>query len=209
MQKIKHILFILGYLLSLIYSRKLLVFFSAIFTIIRTGYYSRSFKAFHKTSRVGNGFNGHCLQYISVGKNVIIGKNVTLTAWDDFHGQQFSPSIIIGNNSSIGNNSHITAINKIKIGNNVLTGKNILITDNSHGSSILEEIHIAPKTRPLYSKGAVIIEDNVWIGEKCSIMPGVHIGYGCIIAANSVVTKDVPSYCIVAGIPAKVVKKMI
>ena len=53
----------------------------------------------------------------------------------------------------------------------------------------------------------MVIEDNVWIGEKASIMPGVHIGKGAIIAANSVVTHDVPAYAVVAGIPAKVIKQ--
>ena len=131
-----------------------------------------------------------------------------MTAWDSYEGVHFNPQITIGNNSSIGDDSHITAINKIMIGNNVRSGKKILITDNSHGASERKLLDIAPNKRPLYSKGPVIIEDNVWIGEKSSIMPGVHIGYGSIIAANSVVTKDVPSYCVVAGSPAKIVKNM-
>lgn len=145
-------------------------------------------------------------KYISIGDKVSIGKNVTLTAWDRYQEQRFTPEITIGNNSSIGDDSHITAINKIWIGNNVLTGKKILITDNSHGVSEYSLLSVAPSKRPLYSKGPVIIEDNVWIGEKSSVMPGVRIGYGSIIAANSVVTHDVPPYSVVAGIPAKVVK---
>ena len=58
------------------------------------------------------------------------------------------------------------------------------------------------------SKGPVIIGDNVWIGDKATILGGVTIGESVIIAANSVVTKDVPPYSVVAGIPAKVIKKM-
>ena len=69
-------------------------------------------------------------------------------------------------------------------------------------------MNISPYCRPLISKGPVIIEDNVWIGEKVSIMPGVHIGFGAIIAANAVVTTDIPSYCVVGGIPAKIIKNM-
>ena len=145
-------------------------------------------------------------KYISIGDKVSIGKNVTLTAWNHYQKQRFTPEITIGNNSSIGDESHITAINKIWIGNNVLTGKKILITDNAHGASDYSLISIAPNKCPLYSKGPVIIEDNVWIGEKSSIMPGVKIGYGSIIAANSVVTCDIPPYSVAAGIPAKIVK---
>jgi len=81
-----------------------------------------------------------------------------------------------------------------------------LITDNAHGASNFDLLSIAPNKRPLYSKGPVIIEDNVWIGEKASIMPDVHIGYGSIVGANAVVTRDVPPYCVVIGNPAKIVK---
>ena len=60
--------------------------------------------------------------------------------------------------------------------------------------------------RKVVSKGAVVIDDNVWIGDKVSIMPGVHIGEGSIIAANAVVTKNIPPYSIAAGVPAKVIR---
>ena len=54
----------------------------------------------------------------------------------------------------------------------------------------------------------VTIKDNVWIGEKSSVLAGVTIGKGAIIAANSVVTKDVPDYCLVAGCPAIIIKRI-
>ena len=56
------------------------------------------------------------------------------------------------------------------------------------------------------SKGNIIVDDDVWIGYNAIIMSGVHVGQGAVVAAGSVVTKDVPSYAIVAGIPAKVIK---
>lgn len=57
------------------------------------------------------------------------------------------------------------------------------------------------------SKGNIIVEDDVWIGKRAIILSGVHIGQGSIIAAGAVVTKDIPPYSIVAGVPAKVIKK--
>ena len=57
------------------------------------------------------------------------------------------------------------------------------------------------------SKGPVIIGNNVWIGDKATVLPNVTIGDGAVIAANAVVTKDVPPYSIVAGNPAKVIKQ--
>ena len=83
-----------------------------------------------------------------------------------------------------------------------------MISDNSHGEANKELLNIAPKCRPLFTSGPVIIEDNVWIGEGAMIMPNVHIGKGSIIAANSVVTKDIPPYSIAAGVPAKVIRTM-
>ena len=60
----------------------------------------------------------------------------------------------------------------------------------------------------LSQKGPVVIGNNVWLADKVSVMPGVTIGDGAIVAANAVVTKDVPPYALVAGIPAKVIKIM-
>ena len=63
-----------------------------------------------------------------------------------------------------------------------------------------------PFERKIISKGPVIIGDNVWIGDKVTILSGVRIGNGVVVAANSVVTKDVPEYCVVAGNPARVIR---
>ena len=148
-------------------------------------------------------------QFISLGNDVWIGKGVQLIATSKSStSQQLSPEISVGNNCSIGDYSHITAINHIKLGNNVRMGKNVLITDNSHGSTVNVD-DLAPNKRPLQSKGAIIIEDNVWIGEKTCILPGVTIGKNAIIGAGSVVTKDIPSNCIAAGNPAKVIRYLI
>ena len=62
-----------------------------------------------------------------------------------------------------------------------------------------------PQRRPLYSKGPVIIGDNVWIGDKVTILPGVTIGNNAVIGANTVVTKDVPAYSIAVGNPCKII----
>ena len=62
--------------------------------------------------------------------------------------------------------------------------------------------------RELDIKGPVIIGDNVWIGDKVSILSNVTIGKGSVIACNAVVTKDVPPYSVVGGVPAKVIKQI-
>ena len=117
-----------------------------------------------------------------------------------------NPQLKIGDRVSLGEYSHITCANKVTIGDGVLTGRFVLITDNSHGNNTNETADIAPLAREIHSNGPVHIGENVWIGDKVTILPNVTIGKGCIIAANAVVTKDIPEYSVAAGIPAKVIK---
>ena len=145
-------------------------------------------------------------EYISIGEGTSFGKNTTLTAWDSYQGEKMEPSIKIGKNCFLGEFNHITSVNSIIIGDDLLTGRWVTITDNSHGMTDYDSLHIAPIKRKIYSKGAVIIGNNVWIGDKATILSGVTIGDGVVIAANSVVTKDVPAYSVVGGIPAKILK---
>ena len=65
----------------------------------------------------------------------------------------------------------------------------------------------APASKDLPYKGDTVIENDVWLGQNVTVMPGVHIGNGAIIGANSVVAKDIDPYCIAAGNPCKIVKK--
>lgn len=147
-------------------------------------------------------------KYISLANNVCIGERCIIEVYDSYQNQRFTPLLTIGANSHIGDDGHITCINMIQIGNNVRMGRKVFITDNAHGASDRTLLDIAPNKRLLVSKGPVIIEDNVWIGEMVCIMPGVKIGKGSIIGANAVVTKDVPPYCVVGGNPAKIIKNL-
>ena len=167
-----------------------------------------SFKSFGKNSLLG--LNSIIIKpkYISIGSNSSICNGVELSCSESVITIGNLPSMIIGNGVSIGEYSHITCANKLIIGNGVLTGKKVLITDNAHGASIRTSLDIAPMLREVVSNGPVIIEDNVWIGEKASIMPNVHIGKGAIVAANAVVTKNVPAYAVVGGNPAKIIKQL-
>jgi len=151
-----------------------------------------------KTTLIGS-------QYIKIQDKCTFGYGCILTAWDNYENQKLSPCINIGKDSHFGEYNHITAINNITIGNGVLTGRWVTITDNAHGKSSYEELCTPPHLRNIYSKGPIIIEDNVWIGDKVSIMPNVKIGKSSIIAANSVVTKDIPDNATAVGNYAKVI----
>ncbi len=144
----------------------------------------------------------------SIGEGSIFGKHASLTAWSSYEGFDYSPHVSIGPKCNFGDYLHLTCIDSISIGAGVLTGKWVTITDNSHGTT--EEIveSVAPHARKLHSKGPVVIEDNVWIGDKVTILPGVVIGRNSIIGANSVVTAPVPPNCVAAGIPARVISRI-
>ncbi len=138
-------------------------------------------------------------QRISMGNNIKIGAHGVLTVW----GQRDEVGKIeIGDNCNFGEYIHISSSNYIKIGKDVLTGRWVTIIDNNHGNTDSESLAMPPLSRPLVSKGPVVIGDSVWLGDKVVVLSGVNIGDGAVVAANSVVTKDVAPYTIVAGIPA-------
>lgn len=145
-------------------------------------------------------------KYISIGDNFSAMNNLRLEAWDYYQGETFTPEIIIGNNVIMNTDIHIGCINKVIIGDNVLMASRIYISDHSHGEINEEALLLPPALRPLKSRGPVIIEKNVWIGEGVAILPGVTMGENSIIGANSVVTKSFPPNSVVAGNPAKVIK---
>ncbi len=147
----------------------------------------------------------HGYKYITIGEKVNFGDFCYLTTWPEY--VQEKPTLKIGSHCSFGGFNHITCTNKIVIGNNVLTGRWVTISDNNHGNTSYEMLQMHPTERPIISKGPVIIEDDVWIGDKATILAGVHIGKGAVIAANAVVTKDVPAYGVVAGYPARIIKR--
>lgn len=148
------------------------------------------------------------LDCLEIGRGTVIACGAIITPIKNRNEQFFNPKIIIGDNCCLGEHVHITAIKNVTIKDNVLTGRYVYISDNAHGETTFAECQIPPVKRKLYTKGGVVIEKNVWIGERVCILSGVHIGEGAIIAANSIVTHDVPEYTLVGGIPAKIIKQI-
>lgn len=203
---IETILFVLCKLVSIVYSYQVFNTIKKIKLRLYTYWLSSEFKKVGENSLLHYPINLLGGKHITIGDKTGIGARGIITAWDKRNGEFFTPEIKIGNNVWIGEDCHITSMNKIEIGNYVLIGKKVTITDNSHGKTDIESMLLVPKERSLFSKGPVVIEDNVWIGDKATILPGVRIGKNSIIGANSVVTKGVDENCVVAGNPAIVIK---
>ena len=116
----------------------------------------------------------------------------------------FSTRLEIGDNSSIGIDCFVQG--RVRIGANVMMGPQVLIYTQNH----CHERTDIPMIQQGYEKEKMVcIGDDVWIGSRATILPGVTIGKGSMIGASAVVTKDVPEYSIVAGNPAKVVKNRV
>ncbi|WP_242527888.1 acyltransferase [Allomuricauda sp. CAU 1633] len=115
---------------------------------------------------------------------------------------QGSGKLILGENSFIGSFSVIGVNESISIGKNVLIAQSVSIRDTDHVFSDLD----TPIIDQGESTAGVVIKDNVWIGYGAVITKGITIDSGAIIAANAVVTKDVPENAIVGGVPARIIK---
>lgn len=118
-------------------------------------------------------------------------------------------TLVIGKNCEMGDNVHIVAHKSVTIGENCLIASKVFISDTSHGDyndKNASSPDLPPKLREL-AYHEVSIGNNVWIGENVCILPGVNIGDGCIIGANSVVTRNIEDNTIAVGAPAKVIKK--
>lgn len=135
--------------------------------------------------------------------NIFLGSKFRIMRQGALHAHQ--GYLRIGNNVSINSNVCIAPCDggHVAIGNNVLIGQNVVIRAADHGHDdvgrpMIEQGHVG---------GKILIEDDVWIGANCVITTNVVIGQHSIVGAGSVVTHDVPPYCIVAGVPARIVRQ--
>ena len=144
---------------------------------------------FHFGSKKVRAFCGKMILE-SCGKNVNIEK-----------GASFDSRVSLGDNSGIGVNAFVSAY--VTIGNDVMMGPDCMLFTSNHSMSDL--------TTPMWKQSPaeprpIVIEDDVWIGARVIILPGVRVGTGSVIGAGSVVTHDVDPYSIVGGNPAKLIR---
>lgn len=142
-------------------------------------------------------------RWISIGDDTMIAGQVTLSA-GMMPGQEMmtDPVVIIGDRCLIGRGSAIVGHYRIDIGDDVFTGMNVYITDQNHGYEDIE----APIGIQDPEDDPVVIGSGSWIGSGAVVLPGARLGKNCVVAANSVVRGEFPSYSVVAGVPAKVVR---
>jgi len=131
---------------------------------------------------------------------IVIGDNCKI--WSVIGTTQISAgpmaTIEIGENTFINSGSIITARKRIKIGKNCHIANQVIIMD--------DDFHAVNERNLSSAKKDIIIADNVWIATRVTILKGVNIGEGAVVAAGAVVTKDVPPFTLVGGVPAKTIR---
>lgn len=129
---------------------------------------------------------------ISVGDNVVVKEGAKICVCNN------ESNISIGRNTTIGYYNFLFASSQITIGDNCLIAPFVYIVDSDHKIDKVELINKQPNTTE-----KIVIEDDVWIASNSTILKGVTIHRGAVVAANSVVNKDIPEYEIWGGSPAK------
>ena len=142
--------------------------------------------------------------YIHIGAKTMIGEHVALSA-GMMPGQKCltNPVVKIGDRCLIGRGSGIVGHLSIVIGNDVWTGHHVYITDQSHGYEDISR-PISEQSQP---ERAVSIGDGSWLGHGVVVLPGAKIGKHVAVGANSVVTGELPDFCVAVGSPARVIKQ--
>lgn len=138
-------------------------------------------------------------QRMAIGSGVFVGPG----SWLHVEGDATGVALEIGDGSSIGAYSTVSAVSSVRIGRRVLTARHIYISDHSHEFSDPE---VAVRDQGVDRIMPVEIGDGAWLGEGVIVCPGVRIGRGAVIGANSVVLADVPDYGVAVGSPARVTR---
>ncbi len=166
---------------------------------------ARRFAAFGEGSLLafptGTVYNEH---YVAIGTGTMIGPYVSLTA-GIAPGQELlsSPVVRIGDRCVIGRGSHVVGHWSIDIGDDVQTGPYVYVTDQNHGYQDPDE----PIGRQSPVEAGVSIGAGSWLGAHVVVLPGAQIGRQVVVAAGAVVRGQVPDHCVVAGVPARVVRR--
>lgn len=156
------------------------------------------------------GSRSYCIKPLRVinGKNVFLGNNVRILHYLRIETYRtvtgsVGPIIVIGNDTNIEQNVHTTGGEHIIIGSCCSLLGGVVITDINH---LYEDLTVSASKQPIKCK-PVNIGDDCFIGMHTMIMPGVSLGKHVIVGANSVVTKSFPDNCVIAGVPAQIIKK--
>lgn len=167
-------------------------------------YYRRVMGAIGKGSTVCKPMHINHPECIYCGEHVYFRDFARIEAVCEYDNQHFSPKIQVGDNTRFEQGLHLTCGDLVKIGRNCIIMSYVMITDLTHK---YDDLNMNVLDQPL-SAASVEIGDDCYIGSGARIMPGVHLGKHCVIEPNSVVVGgDYPDYSVIAGMPARYIKR--
>jgi acetyltransferase-like isoleucine patch superfamily enzyme len=180
-----------------------ILFVASVWTRIKSRwYYPSIFGSFGKDSLLFSPAILHYPEFIHVGKRVSIRSGARLEAIPTGSGK---PNLVIGDSVNLEQNVHIVCHNRVVIERNVSVTANCAIVDTTHPFDDLPcDLKVGEQIRD--DDGFVEIGEGTFLGIGCVVLPNVRIGKGCVIGANSVVTRDIPDYSVAAGSPAVVTR---
>ena len=138
---------------------------------------------------------------LTFGDNVTIGRFAMIRP-SGYYGREPGEGLWVGNDSNIGPYCYIGCSGFVRIGNNVLMGPRVSIIAENHNFARTDK----PTKLQGVTRQEVDIGDDCWLGSNSVILAGIRVGEGAVVAAGAVVTKDVPPYAVVGGVPAKVIR---
>jgi acetyltransferase-like isoleucine patch superfamily enzyme len=161
------------------------------------------FASWGRGSRIGRRARIVGGELVHIGRGVTIGEQAWMNAKDD-RGDG-APTLRIGDGTYIGRFVQINAWRNVVIGKDVLIADRVLISDADHNYS---DTNVPIRLQGDSFRGAVILQEGCWIGIGAVILPGVTVGRNSVVAANAVVTKDVPDRVVVGGVPARNIRQL-
>jgi acetyltransferase-like isoleucine patch superfamily enzyme len=174
-----------------------------------------SFESFGPRSRISLPAQLEGTERIALGNHVYLGPGCWLLTHEPPSAPPDAPGrtpaaagggrLEIGDGTSIAGYCVFSAAASIRIGRKVLFARNVYVADHRHG---FERTDLPVIEQPLADTRPIVVEDGAWLGQNVVILPGVTVGRGAVVGANSVVREDVPARCVAVGAPARVVREL-
>jgi acetyltransferase-like isoleucine patch superfamily enzyme len=146
-------------------------------------------------------------QIMQIGDDVIVHKDVWLHAWPSDGNTQTNPTLQLGSRILVGRRSHISAKNLVSIGDDAIISASVLIQDHGHA---YDDVTMPIRLQGIIPGGRIRIGKGSWIGQGAVIVctdGDLVLGENCVVAANAVVTRSAPPFCVLSGNPARVIKQ--
>jgi acetyltransferase-like isoleucine patch superfamily enzyme len=160
---------------------------------------ARSFDSFGKGSHLALPIQVEGAERIAIGSEVFIGPGSWLVAGEP------EARLEIGDGTAVSGYCVLSAVVHVRVGRNVLFGRNVHVADHRHGVQLP---CVPVRQQPLEDRRPVSIEDGSWLGQNVVVLPGVTVGAGAVVGANSVLREDIPPHAVAVGAPARVIRML-